>query len=138
MAKVSSLSGLSWRELAKRTCRSSWEDEVFGQAARLAFYYFLGMFPAVLLLLLLLDTLGGSGSNLRDMLLDSFGQIVPLGASALITKTTGELNARAAIGVGALWAAVLSGFALSIRTEPEKSKMAMEYAGRSCGHRSVD
>ena len=111
MAKVSSLSGLSWRELAKRTCRSSWEDEVFGQAARLAFYYFLGMFPAVLLLLILLDTFGGSGSDLRDMLLDSFGQIVPLGASALITKTTGELNARAAIGVGALWAALSAAWA---------------------------
>jgi hypothetical protein len=50
-----SLRGLSWWELAKRTCRKSWEGEVFGQAARLAFYYFLGTFPAVLLLLLLFD-----------------------------------------------------------------------------------
>ena len=102
MADLWSLRGLSWRELAKRACRSTWEDEVFGQAARLAFYYFLGMFPAILLLLLLLDTLAGAGSELRNMLLDSFQQIVPRGASALITKTTGELNARAVIGVGAL------------------------------------
>jgi len=111
MANMSSLCGLSWRELAKRTCRSSWEDEVFGQAARLAFYYFLGMFPAILLLLLLLDTFGGGGSGLRNMLLDSFGQIVPLGASALITKTTGQLNARAVIGTGALWAALSAAWA---------------------------
>lgn len=33
------------------------EDAVFEQAARLAFYYFLGIFPAVLLLLVLLNTL---------------------------------------------------------------------------------
>jgi membrane protein len=105
MADLWSLRGLSWRELAKRTCRSTWEDEVFGQAARLAFYYFLGMFPAILLLLLLLDTFAGAGSELRNMLLDSFQRIVPPGASALITKTTGELNARAVIGAGALWAA---------------------------------
>jgi membrane protein len=58
-----------------------------------------------LLLLLLLDTFARTGSELRNMLLDSFQQIVPPGASALITKTTGELNARAVIGAGALWAA---------------------------------
>jgi membrane protein len=101
-----SLRGLSWLELFKRTCRSSWEDEVFGQAARLAFYYFLGIFPAILLLLLLLDTFASTGSALRKTLLESFQRIVPGEASALITKTTGELNAKAAIGTGALWAAL--------------------------------
>ena len=49
MAYLWSLKGLSWRELAKRTCRKSWDDEVFGQAARLAFYYFLSLFPVPLL-----------------------------------------------------------------------------------------
>ena len=80
---------------------------MFGQAARLAFYYFLGIFPALLLLLILLDTFASTGSELRNTLLDSFQQILPRGASALITKTVGELNARAVIGAGALWADVL-------------------------------
>lgn len=53
MAQLWSMKGLSWRELAKRTCRKSWDDEVFGQAARLAFYYFLSLFPVLLLLLIL-------------------------------------------------------------------------------------
>jgi len=106
MADLWSLRGLSWPELVKRTCRSTWEDEVFGQAARLAFYYFLGIFPAILLLLLLLDTFAKTGSELRNTLLDSFQQIMPWDASALITKTTGELNARAVVGAGALWAAL--------------------------------
>jgi len=105
MAQLWSLRGLSWREWVKRTCRRSWEDEVFGQAARLAFYYFLGLFPALLLLLLLLNALATTGSELRNMLLDSFQQVVPRDVGALITRTSGELDARAGIGAGTLWAA---------------------------------
>jgi membrane protein len=106
MADFWSLRGLSWRELAKRTCRRSWEDEVFGQAARLAFYYFLGIFPALLLLLLLLNTFARIGPELRNTLLDSFQQIAPREAAALIAKTVGELNARASIGAGSVWVAL--------------------------------
>jgi membrane protein len=106
MADLWSLRGLSWGEWVKRTCRRSWEDEVFGQAARLAFYYFLGLFPAILLLLLLLKAFSSTGSELGNTLIDSFQQIVPREVSALIAQTTGELNARAVIGVGAVWAAL--------------------------------
>jgi membrane protein len=112
MAALWSLGGLSWRELARRTCRRSWEDEVFGQAARLAFYYFLGIFPALLLLLVVLNTFAGTGSEFRNTLLDSFRQIVPPEGSALITKTAGELNARAAIGAGAIWAVLGAAWAI--------------------------
>jgi|SRR5579872_4921256 len=102
MAYLWSLKGLSWGELAKRTCRKSWDDEIFGQAARLAFYYFLSLFPVLLLLLILFDTLAGTGSNLRDMLLGTFQQVLPREASALIAKTAVELNAGAVIGAGAV------------------------------------
>jgi membrane protein len=102
MAELWSLKGLSWRELAKRTCRKSWDDEVFGQAARLAFYYFLSLFPVLLLLLILFDKLAGTGSNLLDTLLGAFQQILPRQASALIAKTVVELNAGAVIGAGAV------------------------------------
>ena len=100
MAEFWSLRGLSWRQLLLRTCRRCWEDDVFGQAGRLAFYYFLGTFPAILLLLVLQDMFGGSG--LRDTLLDCFRRIFPPDASALITKAVGELDAKASIGAGAL------------------------------------
>jgi len=102
MAQLWSLKGLSWRELAKRTGRKSWDDEVFGQAAGLAFYYFLSLFPVLLLLLILFDKLAGTGSNLRDTLLGAFQQILPRGASALMAKTVAELNAGAVIGAGAV------------------------------------
>ncbi len=103
MAVLWSLRGLSWRELVRRTCRRSWEHEVFGQAARLAFYYFLGIFPALLLLLVLLNTLS-TGFELSSTLLDSIQQLVPLEVSVLLGKTIGELNARATLRAGALWA----------------------------------
>jgi hypothetical protein len=61
MAELWSLRGLSWRELAKRTCRKSWEDEIFGQSARLAFYFFFAIFPVLLLLLILLGKSAGAG-----------------------------------------------------------------------------
>lgn len=77
---------------------------MFGQAARLAFYYFLGIFPALLLLLVLLNTLSSTGSELRNTLLDYIQEIVPTGASALLAKTLGELNERATVAAGALWA----------------------------------
>ena len=106
MARLWSLKGLSWRELAKRTCRKSWDDEVFGQAARLAFYYFLSLFPVLLLLLILFDKLAGTGSDLRDTLLGAFQQILPRQASDLIAKTVAELNAGAVVGTGAVAAAL--------------------------------
>ena len=95
------------RELATRTVRSSWQHEVFGQSARLAFYYFLGIFPALLLLLLLLSTFIGFGPELRNTLLDTVQLILPREASALVVKTIGELKAGAAFGTIAL-SAVLS------------------------------
>ncbi len=111
MAFLWSLRGLSCLELAKRTCRRSWEDEVFGQAARLAFYYLLSMFPVLLLLLILFDKLASPGptaSSLRNTLLGAFQQILSRDASALISKTLGELNAGAVVGAGALYAGLCS------------------------------
>jgi membrane protein len=106
MTPLWSLRGLSWWELAKRTCRRSWEDEVFGQSARLAFNFFFGLFPALLLLLILLSLSATGGAAGRAALLDSFAQVLPPDVSALIAKTVQELNARAILGTGAMGAGV--------------------------------
>jgi hypothetical protein len=42
---------LSWTELARRTWREVVEDDVFGLAAQLSYYFFLALFPAILFLL---------------------------------------------------------------------------------------
>lgn len=106
MAELWSLRGLSWRELIKRTCRKSWEDEIFGQSARMALYFFFALFPVLLLLLILLGKTVGGATDWRDALLDSFKQVLPPDASALIRQTIQELNARAVLGTGAILAAM--------------------------------
>ena len=101
MTHLWSLRGLSWWELARRTCRRSWEDEVFGQSARLAYYFFFALFPALLLLLVLL-AMSPAAAEGRGALLDSFTQVLPSGASDLMAKTVQQLNARAVLGGGAI------------------------------------
>jgi membrane protein len=44
---------LSWGELLKRTVQETQEDKGFGLAAQLAYYFFLALFPALLVLLAL-------------------------------------------------------------------------------------
>ena len=105
MARFWSLRGLSLRELAKRTCHKSWEDEVFGQSARLAFYFFFAMFPVLLLLDILLGRSTGAGSELLGVFLDSSKQVLPPDASALIANTMRQLNVTAVLGAGAILAA---------------------------------
>jgi membrane protein len=42
---------ISWRELTVRTVKDSIDDDVLGLAAQLAYYFFLALFPAILVLL---------------------------------------------------------------------------------------
>jgi membrane protein len=106
MAKLWSLRGLSWRELAKRTYRKSWDDEIFGQSARMALYFFFALFPILLLLLILLGKSAGPGSEWHAALRDSFKQVLPPDASALMTQTIQQISVGAASGTGAVLAAL--------------------------------
>jgi membrane protein len=99
------LGGLSWRDLFRRVWNESWEDEVFGMAARLAFYHFLAIFPVLLLFLLLLLKLSGPGSQMRTALVDSFAQLLPDRASFLLSSTIAQLDRTAAMGIG-MWSAL--------------------------------
>ena len=104
MATLWSLRGLSLQQLAIRSCRKSWDDEVFGQSARLAFYFFFALFPLLLLLLIVLGESVGSGSGWRSALFDLLDHIFPRDASALIAQTVRQLDAKATIGTGAILA----------------------------------
>lgn len=106
MAELWSLRGLSWRELTKRTCSKSWDDEIFGQSARMALYFFFALFPILLLLVILLGESAGGGAEWRDALLDFFKQVLPPAASVLMTKTIQQISARAVFGTGAILAAL--------------------------------
>ena len=133
MAQLWSRGGLSWLELARRTWREGWKDEVFGQAARLAFYHFLAIFPAILLLLFLLLRIASPGDHLRHELIQSFRQLLPEPACALLTGMIGELTGKATLGIGflsgllgAVWAsingtwAMMSGLNIAYEVKEER------------------
>jgi membrane protein len=108
-----SLGGLSWRELAKRTWHEVWEDEVFGQAGRLAFYHFLAVFPCLLLLFFLLSHFSAAEARLRSTLVESLQRLLPQQSSALMESMISQLKQTAhtgmaawSAGAGAAWAAV--------------------------------
>jgi membrane protein len=107
------LGGLSVRELLQRTIRESWEDEVFGQAGRLAFYYFIALFPMLLLLLMPLamlahTMLAHTGAAMRDLLSGSFQRFLPQSAALLVTGAIRDLDVNARAGGALLIVAALS------------------------------
>jgi membrane protein len=113
------LGGLSWRELLKRTIKESWQDEVFGQAGRLAFYQFVSLFPLLLLLLLPLARLSGTGAAMRELLSGSFRRLLPQRAALLVTGAISDLNTNARAGgdlliaaCGAIWAGINASWAM--------------------------
>ncbi len=107
-----SLGGLSLPELLYRTTRESWEDAVFGQGGRMAFYQFLAIFP-VLMIFLVLSTrvphIAHHGTAFREL----SHQLLPAQAAQLFDNVAEELSHRALSGIrllsvcaGALWAAL--------------------------------
>jgi len=106
------LGGLSLAELLRRTARESWQDAVFGQGGRMAFYQFLAIFPSLLVLLSISSRIHGAGEHVKTTLGDLSAQVLPQQASQLFQTMLGELYQRALSGwqlisvcVGTLWAA---------------------------------
>lgn len=97
--------GLTWRELIFRTARESWEDNVFGQAARLAFYHLLALFPSLLLLFLVSRPDSTPESSLRNGLVDAVSHLLPARVALLITDAVADLHASA-LQLGGIWMAV--------------------------------
>jgi membrane protein len=113
--------GLSWRELVLRTWRESWEDAVYGQAARLAFYHFIAIFPGLLLLFFALVHFPAADSALRGTLGTALRGILPHEAGDLMQTMIEKLNTTAATGiglfsaaVGATWAAINGTWAVMV------------------------
>ena len=69
MGNLWTLGGLSLWELIRRTARESWEDSVFGQGGRMAFYHFLAIFPSLII--------SAGPPYFRDALLDLSRRTLP-------------------------------------------------------------
>ena len=134
MASIWGLRGLTARDAALRTWAEIKEDEVFGRAAQLSYYFLLALFPLLLFLTALFGYFagGGAGTELRQNLMHSLGSILPPSASALVRTTLDEIidgSGAGKLSLGllvALWAAsngmgAISA-ALNIAYDVEKSR----------------
>ena len=111
MSSKWNLGGLSWKELATRVWNEANDDEVFGRAAELSYYFLLALFPLLLFLTSLIGFVLGSGTGTRHELFNSLSRIMPPSAFQLIDATMWEVSNSAGGGklsfgiLAALWAA---------------------------------
>lgn len=111
MASMWKLGNLTWKALAKRVWHEMNEDDVFGRAAQLSYFFLLALFPLLLFLMTLLGLFAEAGSELRQSLLGYLGQVMPGSATELVQKTLEEVSSQAGGGklsfgvLAALWAA---------------------------------
>lgn len=111
MASLWKLGGLTWTKLGKRVWGEIEEDEVFGRAAQLAYYFLLALFPLLLFLTSVIGLVMGSETGLRESLFNYLGKVLPASASQLVSTTVFEVTnasggGKIAFGIlAALWAA---------------------------------
>ncbi|HEY0544190.1 MAG TPA: YihY/virulence factor BrkB family protein [Pyrinomonadaceae bacterium] len=103
--------GLTWKALAGRVWHEIQEDDVFGRAAQLSYYFLLALFPLLLFLTTLLGYFADAGTELRNNLLNYLAAVMPSSASELIHTTVDEVSKSAGGGklsfgiLVTLWAA---------------------------------
>jgi len=95
----------------KRILRGIQDDDVFGRAAQLSYYFLLALFPLLLFLVSLLGYFAKAGSDLRNSLLNYLAAVMPAAAVTLVHTTLDEISNSAGGGklsfglLAALWAA---------------------------------
>src|SRR5918998_1497212 len=111
MIKSLSLGGLTWVELGKRVWNEIQEDDVFGRAAQLSYYFLLALFPLLLFLTSMLGLIADENGELRRSLFEYLGSVLPGEASDLISKTVNDVTQGSGGGklsfgiLATLWAA---------------------------------
>ena len=105
------LKSFTWRERAKRVWARISDDDIFGRAAQLSYYFLLALFPLLLFLVTLLGYFAEAGSEFRNKLLAYLGTVMPSAAITLVHTTLDEISAARGGGklslglLAALWAA---------------------------------
>jgi membrane protein len=111
------MGGLGCVELLRRTARSSWDDDVFGQGGRMAFYQFLALFPSLMVFLAFTATVPHFDQQMRTALRDLSGAVLPNEVAGVFQQMLGELHGRRFWGLvtvfsAAVWAAHNSTWAM--------------------------
>ena len=95
------------KKLAARTWRESQEDDVFGIAAQLAYFFLLALFP----LLIFLTSAVGFMPDIQDRILDALARVVPPESMKLVRETLSDVVSHRSGGLlsigllGSLWSA---------------------------------
>lgn len=111
--------GLSLWDLTRRTILESWQDELFGQAGRMAFYHFIAIFPLLLVFLTITTRIPHLGPAMKDAIQDMSSQVLPNQVSQLFQSMLQELSQHAEARVpllsvlgGAIWAGLNATWAM--------------------------
>ncbi len=99
-----------WWHTARAVARRIADDEIPGRAAQMSFYFFLSVFPMLLMLMAGLSLFLDSQSLVRATLLDRLGAIAPSSIVDVFTRLLDHLQGRSTAPltwgiVVALWAA---------------------------------
>ena len=89
-ATLFSLSGFPLKEIARRTWAEILEDDVFGRAAQLAYFFFLALFPFLICVIASLSVFGVADRG-RALLFQFFSQALPPSAFGLIDTTFNDI-----------------------------------------------
>jgi membrane protein len=87
------------------------EDDVWGRAAQLSYYFLLALFPLLLVMMALLGIFADRGTELRNNLIAYLGEVMPASAGELVRSTVDELSNAAGAGkisfglLATIWAA---------------------------------
>ena len=101
----------SLKQRIQRIIRQINDDEIFGRAAQLSYYFLLALFPLLLVLINVLGFMAQRGTEFRSKLLSYLAAVMPSTAVALVQTTLDEISnasggAKVSLGLLAtLWAA---------------------------------
>lgn len=91
------LNGLSWKKMAVRVWTEMNRDDVFGDAAKLAYYFLLALFPLLIFLTSAIGMIVG-GTGMRHTLFQYLARVMPSSASQLIDSTMLEVTSSSSAG----------------------------------------
>lgn len=106
-----SLGGLTWKGLGTRVWQQMNEDDIWGRAAQLSYYFLLALFPLLIFLTSVIGVIMGSGTGLRHSLFNYLSQVMPPSAFHLVDETMYQVSQSSGSGkisfgiLAALWAA---------------------------------
>jgi membrane protein len=91
--------------VATRVASETWNDDVFGRAAQLAYFWFFSLFPLLLIVTVILGYVA-QGAEMRQTLLNYIRQTIPDTSYPLVRDTLNQVSAHA--GAGKLWLGVIT------------------------------